>query len=616
MTSAPLWFSNLVFWSAQVALLVLAAGLLPRLLSIRQPRVLLFYWRTTLAVTLLLPLLQPWHRAKSVAVVVTSGNFVPVPAVVPPSPLASHWYLPNLPSIAPILGLVVLGGVAARFIVLALGLLKLRRLRRASLPVSELAESCVLLEEMRASLEARAEFRLSAQVDSPVTFGLATPVILLPERFTSLDPRFQSAIACHELLHVRRHDWAHHLAEEFARSLFWFHPAIAWLISRIRLAREQVVDLEVVRLSQERKTYLDALLEFTNVRAFIPAPPFLGERQLVERVALMVKEVRMSRGRLLVSLAAVSCCLLFVLFFATRLFPLKAVPRPAQDSVQKDVAGRVSGGVSEGIAKGVSGGILKGVPGGVAQGISGGIVGGVPSKPSAAVAAHGPNAGAKTEVPSGATQSRSNSSSDIPNVDMATIWIDTVKRGPMLRQFRGLGQLIRAENSSDLIAQTTVPESFAADLRPGENATIQLRPNQNAGVDARKGEIKGRVIRVSPTPSVETQTVDIAMDASGQLGFSAGLQIIATIDIEKLADVLQVGRPVSVPASVSASVFKIVNDGKDAERVLVKFGRTSVSTIEVLDGLQAGDKIILSDMSAYDSADRIHLSNPMHLSKQ
>src|SRR2546429_7650132 len=67
-------------------------------------------------------------------------------------------------------------------------------------------------------------FRSSAQVDSPVTFGFVAPVVLLPERFASLDPRFQSAIACHELLHVHRLDWVHHLGEEILRAVFWFHP--------------------------------------------------------------------------------------------------------------------------------------------------------------------------------------------------------------------------------------------------------------------------------------------------------------------------------------------------------------------------------------------------------
>src|SRR6202041_3139918 len=127
---------------------------------------------------------------------------------------------------------------------------------------------------------------------SPVTFGFAAPVILLPERFPSMDARFQSAIACHELLHVRRNDWVHHLAEEILRTEFWFHPAFAWLIGRVRLAREQVVDLEVVRLTEARKPYLEALLEFTagsSRTAAIPAPPFLVERQLAERAALMLK---------------------------------------------------------------------------------------------------------------------------------------------------------------------------------------------------------------------------------------------------------------------------------------------------------------------------------------
>src|SRR2546430_2273721 len=126
-------------------------------------------------------------------------------------------------------------------------------------------------------------YTLSLHDALPISFGFWAPLILLPEHFPSLEPRFQSAIACHELLHVRRRDWAHHLGEEAFRALFWFHPAIVWLISRVRLAREQVVDFEVLRLTNTRKSYLEALLEFTNARpslAAIPAPPFLAERQL------------------------------------------------------------------------------------------------------------------------------------------------------------------------------------------------------------------------------------------------------------------------------------------------------------------------------------------------
>ena len=178
--NTPIWFSNLVLWSAQVALLVLAAALLPRLLRLRQPRVLLFYWRGVLAMALLLPLLQPWHRTTPTDAIVTPTNFELAPALSPSSPAVSHWQLPSVQSVASILGVLIFAGVAVRFMVLMLGLAKLRRLRRASLPITQLAESGALLEEIRDRLKARAEFRLSAHVDSPVTFGFTAPVILLP----------------------------------------------------------------------------------------------------------------------------------------------------------------------------------------------------------------------------------------------------------------------------------------------------------------------------------------------------------------------------------------------------------------------------------------------------
>ncbi|MBA0083661.1 MAG: M56 family metallopeptidase, partial [Acidobacteria bacterium Pan2503] len=347
MMEIPLWFSNLVFWSVQVALLVLAAALLSRALKLRQPRVLLAYWRSLLAIGLLLPLIEPWHRPAHVATPVLSADFLAVP---PPSiPAPTHWHLPSLQTMAPILGMAILAGMVLRLAALALGLLKLRRLRQASSPIPPSSESAGILQAMRDLVAAPAEFRLSTQVDSPVTFGFVTPVILLPERFTSLDPRFQSAIACHELLHVRRRDWAHHLGEENLRALFWFHPAVAWLISRVRLAREQIVDLEVVRLTEARKPYLEALLEFTDGRASlaaIPAPPFLAERQLIERIALMLKEVRMSRKRLIASLTVIPCCLALVIALAARAFPLKAAPRPPPPALKSGGQPNLAGGVA------------------------------------------------------------------------------------------------------------------------------------------------------------------------------------------------------------------------------------------------------------------------------
>ena len=580
----PLWFSNLLFWSTQVALLVLAAAFLPRLFQIRQPRVLLAYWRGLLAISLLLPAIQPWHRQPAVAAIVFGPDTAAVPVIPASSPAVSHWHFPSLETIAQILAVVILVGIVVRLILLAIGILRLRQLRQASSPISVLPESAAVLEDMSARVNASAEFRLSLDVDSPVTFGIAVPVILLPQRFPSMNAQFQATIACHELLHVRRKDWSHHLVEEVLRAAFWFHPAIGWLIARVRLAREQVVDLEVIRLTQERKPYLEALLEFASGRsrtAAIPAPPFLAERQLVERVSLMLKEVRMSRARLIASLTATSCCIALAATLAVLAFPLKAAPRAGQNPPQ----GGVAGGVASGAAGGVSGGASGGVSGGVSSGTTHGISGGVSSGVSGGIGG--------------------SASSDIPTVEKDTIWTDTVKRGPMLRQVRGLGKLIRPEGSKNLVARVTLPELMVKEVHLSQNATVACAVVLNF-VNT-QGIVKGHVSSVSSEVVNGAVSLDVSIDSPLPQGVAIDLPVDATIDIEKLDNILYVGRPVHGAANSTISLFKLTKDGTEAERVNIKLGRSSVNSVEVLDGLKEGDKIILSDMSAYDSAERIHV---------
>jgi beta-lactamase regulating signal transducer with metallopeptidase domain len=589
--NTPLWFSNLLFWSAQVAVLALAAAFLPRLLQLRQPRVLLAYWRALLAVAFFLPVIQPWHRAPAFGSIVLAPEAANVATT--PIPVASHWNFPSLELIAQILGIAILAGIAVRFAILALGLLKLRQFRQSSSSISSFAETAAVLEEMRATLKARAEFRLSSDVLSPVTFGFTTPVILLPVRFPAMDARFQSAIACHELLHVRRCDWAHHLLEEVIRAIFWFHPAIAWLIARVRLAREQVVDLEVIELTNARKPYLEALLEFTNARASIsavPAPPFLVERQLAERVALMLKEVRMSRTRLIASLTAISCCITLAIVLAVWTFPLKAAPRlpqnPPQGGVAQGVSGSVSGGVKGEVPdRSAATPPAQGVIGGIARGISEGVGGSV----------------------------RGISSSDIPTVDLSTVWTDTVKRGPMVRQVRGLGKLIGTESSKNLVARVTLPEFMAKEVQPRQNATVAFAvalPSMPT-----RGIVKGHVSSISSEVTNGMVSLDVSIDGPLSQAVAIDLPVDATIDIETIENVLYVGRPAQGAQNSTIALFKIVKDGTEAVRVEVKLGRVSVNTIEVLDGLKEGDKIILSDMSTYGNADRVHITDEKHLSK-
>jgi beta-lactamase regulating signal transducer with metallopeptidase domain len=567
--NAPLWFSNLAFWSAQVALLVAAAALLPRLLQIRQPRVLLAYWRVLLAISLALPFLQPWHQLPAIRVMTIAADSSGATITwMPNSASVSHWHPPSLQTIAFDIGIVILAGMAARLVILVLGLLKLRQFRRASTPIPSCSETAVLLEQMRRHLNVSPGFRLSADVDSPVTFGLSAPLILLPERFPTMDSRFQVAIACHELLHVRSHDWAHHLAEETVRTALWFHPAIAWLIARVRLAREQVVDLEVVRFTNARKAYLEALLEFTANRtsaAAVLAPPFLAERQLAERIAFMLKEVRMSRKRLIASVIFISCCVVFAVTLAAWTFPLKSAPLVTQSAPE--------GGIAGGIAGGISGGIKGGIDSGISGGIKGGING-----PSAAQA----------------------------SVNRNTIWTDIVRRGSMPLQVRGPGKIVREGSSDKLVVRVMFPASIAVEVHPGQNATVILPPAKDS-VNQTPAVIKGHVIRVSGSSTDATRSIDVALEGAVPEGAGVNLTVDTIIDIGKLDAVLWIYRPAYSAANTSRPLFRVVDEGTAAERVTVKFGRASAQTIEVLDGLKVGDRVILSDMSGWQQFERIQL---------
>jgi TonB family protein len=133
---------------------------------------------------------------------------------------------------------------------------------------------------------------------------------------------------------VRRYDWILIIGEEIVRSIFWFHPAIWWLLSRIHLSREQSVDYEVVRLTGSTQPYLDTLLEFARAQGrpgAVPAPLFLKEHHLVQRVALLIKEVSMSRSRLAVSMMSISILLIGTIYLAAGWFPLTGAPVLAQE---------------------------------------------------------------------------------------------------------------------------------------------------------------------------------------------------------------------------------------------------------------------------------------------
>jgi HlyD family secretion protein len=177
------------------------------------------------------------------------------------------------------------------------------------------------------------------------------------------------------------------------------------------------------------------------------------------------------------------------------------------------------------------------------------------------------------------------------------LWTETVKRGPMLWDVRGAGTLVPARNPGKLIARVTVPDVMAG----------ELRLNQNVDVDTRKVLVKGHVTYISPSPSNGMRNADIALRSPLPEGVGENLQVNATIHLGSINNILYVGRPVHAHQNSSVPIFKIVDGGKRAVRVVVRFGHASIDTIEVLDGLHEGDKIIPSDMSAWDNFDQIRL---------
>ena len=157
------------------------------------------------------------------------------------------------------------------------------------------------------------------------------------------------------------------------------------------------------------------------------------------------------------------------------------------------------------------------------------------------------------------------------------------------------------------IARVADPKKLKAEIKIAETQAKDAAIGQKASIDTRNGIVAGRVSRIDPSVQNGTVTVDIAIDDPLPQGARPDLSVDGTIEIENLKDVLYVGRPVHGQAESTIGLFKIINDGSEAVRVNVKLGRSSVTTIEVLQGLQVGDKVILSDMSAVDNFDRIRL---------
>jgi len=167
------------------------------------------------------------------------------------------------------------------------------------------------------------------------------------------------------------------------------------------------------------------------------------------------------------------------------------------------------------------------------------------------------------------------------------------------------GQRVKA---GDILAKVAQPWKLMARLQIAETQAKDILIGQKAEVDTRNGIVPGHVTRIDASIVNGTRTVDCKLDGALPAGAVPDLTVDGTIELERLADVLFVSRPASSQPNSPATLFRVDPDGKEASRVPVKFGRASVTAIEITEGLKEGDKVILSDMSAQDQYSRIRLN--------
>jgi TonB family protein len=330
--------SNLVAWSLQVTLLVGAAFAALALLRIELPALRHAFLRVVLAVCLLLPFVQsaqPASEPPTRGTAISDLAFAPAGELTatprPPSPV--QLFDTYAPPTA--LG-VIAAGVLVRFCWIAAGVWRLRRLRRAGTVVVGPE-----FDELARAIGTRATLRSLAGLGQPATFGFRDPVVLLPASLAREPRDIQLAVVAHELWHVRRGDWLWTVVEEALRAVFWWHPAIWILLSRIQGTREEVVDRLAIEATGSRRTYVDALLTYAGESPLCGSTAFGRRRHLIQRLMLISKEAVMSARRVVICGAMLAVVIAGSGWYAVQAFPMQAVSPIGVDEMMTESPGPV-----------------------------------------------------------------------------------------------------------------------------------------------------------------------------------------------------------------------------------------------------------------------------------
>lgn len=316
---------NLLLFSAQVAIIIGLGGCVLERTHLASPRVRFILFRTLLVCAIAMPLLvAPPAGTTSLSVVTSLAMATPVAALDAPRTTGRMW----TDTVALLICAALVLGALIRLTIMMTGVRRLSRLAQHGTRVAVEAE-------IETALDVRADVRVVDGVHHPVTFGLRRPLVLIPTLLAQQPEAVRRAVLCHELLHVRRRDWMWLVLEECVRTTFWFHPAVSWLISRIQLTREELVDSLVVRALGQRKAYIQALLAFSETTPFRPAPAFGPRDHLARRIQLVSKEVVMSPIRTAAGCVAFAVVVSIGGWYGARALPLQATGQASAGPLER-----------------------------------------------------------------------------------------------------------------------------------------------------------------------------------------------------------------------------------------------------------------------------------------
>lgn len=542
----------LFIWSCQALLLLGLAWAGLKLDRSRSATTRYRIWLVALLVVAVLPLLSALSQRMRLPVALPplpteDFGIIAIPATVPqavqPAFSWSSLFWPTL-------FVLWVSGVLISLLRLGNSIRRLHLIQSSARAVSLKDLDCSYSDLLHS--DAGVSILLSDGIQSPGLAGLFHPVILLPADIMSWTSREErTAILRHEFAHIKRWD---HIVSRFQpalRSLLFFHPLLRYADQQLSLEREIACDDRVLSLGAEPKAYAEAILKAAE-RSLITdvvhqAASFNSRKTLERRIEMIV-----NTNRMLQPLRQWPFLLLPIMLIG--LSAWLVIPA-ASSQRETPIADSLSAS-------------------------------NVPASAQSVADSSTSYRAQVAQVPA----------AQLPVVDRSTIIVAPVERGTMRILVRGLGLFV--PDSGRLKAVVNILVNQARDIRIGQPASI----------DDRHDLIHGRVIDIgSVNPDGKTIPVDISLDDAPPQFARADMEIEGTIEISLLDNVLYVQKPGGVLENSAASIFRIDGDGATATRVPVKFGKTSITLIEILDGLNVGDKVIVTDMSRYAAVNSVRL---------